>query len=215
MKQTIVVQNVCSVSWSWWVFRGNKFEHCSESMEGVFGDENVSSKRPLTVCLRQLAQDIGWASLGDVGPTNQQWTAGKYRKGPARRISRDHCCPKAWWNQMFRLSVGKGVLDRLAQLPRLTTPWKAMIFFGTPNLCPPAPATERNIRTLTLKLSTMMWSSLLKGIHGSTRAKQGKSEQNEMKGPWRYNVMNFGSHLERCICQFSHPGSLFFNLCPE
>eukprot|EP00434_Breviolum_minutum_P014684 symbB.v1.2.012949.t1/scaffold892.1/size156909/1 len=37
--------------------RSNKFEHCSESMEGVFGDENVSSKRPLTVCLRQLAQE--------------------------------------------------------------------------------------------------------------------------------------------------------------
>ena len=39
------------------VGQGNKFEHGGQSMEEVFGDENTSSKRPLTVCLRQLAED--------------------------------------------------------------------------------------------------------------------------------------------------------------
>ncbi|CAJ1458935.1 unnamed protein product [Effrenium voratum] len=37
--------------------RSENFEHCAESLDEVFGDENVSSKRPLTVCLRQLAQE--------------------------------------------------------------------------------------------------------------------------------------------------------------
>ncbi|CAL1165528.1 unnamed protein product, partial [Cladocopium goreaui] len=37
--------------------RSHKFEHCGQSMEEVFGDENTSSKRPLTVCLRQLAEE--------------------------------------------------------------------------------------------------------------------------------------------------------------
>ncbi|CAK9048126.1 unnamed protein product [Durusdinium trenchii] len=37
--------------------RSEKFEHCGQSMADVFGDENTSSKRPLTVCLRQLSQE--------------------------------------------------------------------------------------------------------------------------------------------------------------
>mmetsp|Transcript_10448 Transcript_10448/g.18832 ORF Transcript_10448/g.18832 Transcript_10448/m.18832 type:complete len:567 (+) Transcript_10448:114-1814(+) len=37
--------------------RSDKFEHCSEAMEEVFSDSNSSSKRPLSVALRQLAAE--------------------------------------------------------------------------------------------------------------------------------------------------------------
>ncbi len=58
---------------------GHKFEHCGQSIEEVFGDDNVSSKRPLTVCLRQLAQE----TFGQVWAfrTNQKWTGRKQVKG--------------------------------------------------------------------------------------------------------------------------------------
>ncbi|CAE7454821.1 TTLL11 [Symbiodinium necroappetens] len=37
--------------------RSSKFEHCGQSVEEVYNDANTASKRPLTVCLRQLCHE--------------------------------------------------------------------------------------------------------------------------------------------------------------
>ncbi|CAE7706941.1 TTLL11 [Symbiodinium sp. KB8] len=37
--------------------RSSKFEHCGQSVEEVYSDANTASKRPLTVCLRQLCHE--------------------------------------------------------------------------------------------------------------------------------------------------------------